>query len=123
MYVLDSSAIIELLADTDKAKKIEEILGKNPIATTTISYVEVISGIKGNAIVGALEFFNSVLVLDFDIIAANESIWIEKELKQNGQLLGRTVLFIAGICKQNKLPLVTCDNDFKRVKSITVHVV
>lgn len=123
MYVLDSSAIIELIADTDKAKRIEDILGKNPIATTTISYVEVISGIKGNAIVGALEFFNSVIVLDFDIDAANESIWIEKELKQKGQLLGRTDLFIAGICKQNKLPLITCDNDFKRVKSITVHVI
>ena len=123
MYVLDSSAIIELIADTDKAKKIEDILGKNPVATTTISYVEVISGVKGNAIVGALEFFNSVIVLDFDIDAANESIWIEKELKQNGQLLGRTDLFIAGICKQNKLPLVTCDNDFKRVKSIIVHVI
>src|SRR3989338_8768429 len=123
MYVLDSSAIIELIADTDKAKKIEDILGKNPVATTTISYVEVISGVKGNAIVGALEFFNSVIVLDFDTNAANESIWIEKELKQNGQLLGRTDLFIAGICKQNKMPFVTCDNDFKRVKSITVHVV
>jgi predicted nucleic acid-binding protein len=123
MYVLDSSAIIELLADTEKAKKIEEILGKTPIATTTISYVEVISGVKGKGIVGAIEFFNSVVVLDFDIVAANESIWIEKELKQTGQLLGRTDLFIAGICKQNKFPLVTCDNDFKRVKSITVHVV
>ncbi len=123
MYVLDSSAIIELLADTEKAKKIEEILGNNPIATTTIAYVEVISGIKGNAVVGALEFFNSVIVLDFDLPAANESIWIEKELKQKGQLLGRNDLFIVGICKQNKLPLVTCDHDFERVKSITVHVV
>ena len=123
MYILDSSAIIELLTDTEKAKKIEDLLGNNPIATTTISYVEVISGIKGNAIVGALEFFNSIIVLDFDIAAANESIWIEKELKQQGQLLGRADLFIAGICKQNKMPLVTCDNDFKRVKSITVHVV
>lgn len=123
MYVLDSSAIIELLADTEKAKKIENILGKSPVATTTISYVEVISGIKGKGIVGTLEFFNSVLVLDFDIAAANESIWIEKELKRNGQLIGRSDLFIAGICKQTKFPLVTCDADFKRVKSIIVHVV
>ncbi len=123
MYLLDSSAIIELLADTNKAKKVEDLLGKTPIATTTISYVEVISGIKGNAIVGALEFFNSVLLLDFDIAAANESVWIEKELKRNGQMIGRSDLFIAGICKQSKLPLVTCDGDFKRVKSITVHVV
>lgn len=123
MYVLDSSAIIELLADTPKAKKIEDILGENTIATTTISYVEVISGIKGKGIIGTLEFFNSVLVLNFDISAANESIWIEKELKRNGQLIGRSDLFIAGICKQNKFPLVTCDADFKRIKSITVHLI
>lgn len=123
MYLLDSSAIIELLGGTPRGRKIEQLVGKIPLATTTISFVEVISGMKGNAIVGALEFFNSIVVFDFDKAAANECIWIDKELRGIGQLIGKSDLYIAGISRKNKFPLVTCDNDFKRIKSITCYVI
>lgn len=123
MYLLDSSAIIELLGNSPKGKKIEELVGEMPLAATTISFVEVISGVKGKAIVAALEFFDSVLLFDFDKGAAHESIWIEKELRRTGQLIGRSDLYIAGICKSNNVMLVTCDNDFKKIKSITCYVI
>jgi predicted nucleic acid-binding protein len=123
MFILDSSAIIELIAGSILGKKVNDAVGNNQLATTTISLVEVLTGIRGKAVVPALAFFDAVEVLAFDKKSALETVWIEKELRRNGNMIGRSDIFIAGICKRYDYMLVTCDKDFNKVKSIKRKVI
>ncbi|HLC65066.1 MAG TPA: PIN domain-containing protein [Candidatus Nanoarchaeia archaeon] len=123
MYVLDSSAIIELLSGTSLGKKVNDFVGDAPLAATSISISEVVSGAKGKAFEAALGFFNSVLILDFDKESAFESVEIENALRKAGRLIERTDIFIAAICRKHDLWLVSCDPDFTNVKSIKTKII
>jgi len=54
---------------------------------------------------------------------AEQCVTVQKQLKQEGKMMAKSDLFIAGISKQNNLSLVTCDTDFLHVKDISVLLV
>ena len=123
MYILDSSAIIELLAGSPLGGKIVTLVGDEPLATTVISFVEVMTGVKGKKEDAATQFFQSVPVFTLNGEAAKQCVLIQERLKEHGKPMEHSDLFIAGICKQNNLSLVTCDKDFIIVKELNVLLV
>lgn len=120
MYVLDSSAIIELLADSLLGKKIVDLVGDEPLSSTVISLIEVMDGIHKKTEPAVHAFFQSVPIFELTLEAAKQCVTLQKNLKESGKPLERADLFIAGICKHKGLSLVTCDKDFLRVDGISV---
>lgn len=120
MYLLDSSAIIEILHNSKKGKEIVEFLEEENIASTTICEVEVLLGTKNKTEEYAKDLFNKIHIFEFTQDAANKSIEIGRELKKEGNSLEGPDLFIAGICKEQNIPIITCDKSFKTIKGIKV---
>src|SRR3989344_6556781 len=118
MYLLDSSAIIEILQGTDKSKEIHKIIYGNTVKTTSFSLHEIAAGEDETTIDTILNFFNNIDVLPFDINSAIISFSIEKKLRKEGKLINKIDMLIAGICQQHNLTIITLDKDFDKIKSI-----
>src|SRR3989344_3545798 len=122
MYVLDSSAIIEIFEEYPHMQKILDILGDESFVTTSISMHEVFAGAhsqKDRFIVSGL--FSQAHILEHDAKAARIGATIEQELTHAGKMINRTDILIAGICKAHNAELVTLDKDFAKIKDIKVH--
>ncbi len=123
MFLLDTSAIIELSYGTELAYKIKELIGEEYTVVTTISVEEFLVGIDETMFDTALTIFGAFHVYPLDIESAIESAKIERELKKSGRMIQRADIFIAGICKKYNLELITCDEDFLRIKSLKVRLI
>ncbi len=123
MYLLDSSAIIEILQGTDKSKEIHKIIYGNTVKTTSFSLHEIAVGEDETTIDTILNFFNNIDVLPFDINSAIISFSIEKKLRKEGKLINKIDMLIAGICQQHNLTIITLDKDFDKIKSIKAIVI
>ncbi len=124
MYVLDSSALIELVEAKPRGKKISEILGAEPLTTTTICMHELIVGAqteKQKAVVERLA--QSASILEHTLQAARAGAIIEQELLKERNSINAADILIAGICKANNKILLTCDNDFTRIKNLQIKVI
>jgi predicted nucleic acid-binding protein len=123
MFVLDSSAIVELLLAGPRGIKITGITHGHPLATTSVCYVEVMVGMKGKDKEAAQQFFDAVPIYPLDKNAAKVAIELQEKLYGCGKPLGRGDLLAAAICVDKQLPIITCDDDFIRVKGLkVVHV-
>jgi len=120
MIVLDSSAVIELIAGEEKGKRIKDILENDTAAVSSITINEVCCGAWEKQVEILYEFFKSVHVLPFDSDAAFTSIMLEKELYKKGRPLGKLDIFIASLCLLHQLPLLTLDKGFSRVDGLRV---
>ena len=123
MYLLDSSAIIELLAGSERGRKIKDLIGEDVLVSTAISLVEVLSGTQGNMATTASQFFKAIDSLPFDREAASESLEIERHLREHGKPAEWSDVFIAGICKKHRITLVTCDTGFRHMPMIEAKIV
>ena len=118
MYLLDTSAVLELLYGTIKGEEIDKIIGDNITLTSSITVHEVAVGEYEDSLNEVLEFFNRIEVLPFDKEAALKSFLIERELSKRGAMINKSDIFIAGICQQHNLTLITLDRDFQKISSI-----
>ncbi len=118
MYLLDTSSILEILYNTEKGKNITELIGTKLTKTTSITIHEVAVGEPINSLNYILDYFDKIDILSFDKDAAMRSFAIERELRKEGKLINKIDIFIAGICEQHNLILITLDKDFNKVKSI-----
>ncbi len=124
MYVLDSSALIELIHDTPVAHTIGDILKDELLITTSISMHELLVGALSEKQRFVLEgIFSIMRILPHDRPAAQQGALIEKELIKTGKKINDSDIFIAGICKAHNAELVTLDNDFTRIKGLKIHLV
>lgn len=123
MHVLDSSALIELLHDTPKGKKIIRLIGAEPALTTVFSIHELLKGASGPYKQAVQHLLTSIEVLEYDKESAILSSDIYKILSKKGGLINETDILIAGICLKNGSPLVTLDNHFKRIPGLNTTVV
>lgn len=123
MAVLDSSAIIHLLADTPAGEKICEEFIDQITSTTSICMHEVLVGLKELHRAAALQFFNGLEILPFDQKAAEYSSQLGMKLTKLGKPLGQGDLFIASICLLHDLPLITTDRGFMRVEGLKVYLI
>lgn len=120
MAILDSSAIIDLLAANEKGKRIKEKYEKDIQATTQFSLHEVLVGLIGARREVGRVLINQLEVFDYDRDAAEKSIEIEEKLRKKGRLINQTDIFIAGICMAKNMAIITTDEDFKEIDGLKV---
>lgn len=123
MFVLDSSAIIEVLGGSQLGAEVRDIVDGWAATTTSISYVEVMSGTTNKTEAVAEQLFACLTLLDFTVAAAKKSLTIAKALREKGRMVEWSDIFIAGICKNENAILVTCDQGFKHIPGIEIKLV
>ncbi len=124
IYILDSSALIEVLGNSSRAQKVHDILRDSPVVTTSISMHEVLAGAlteKDRFVIEGL--FSTVRVLDHDSSAARAGALIEQELTRMGRKINKADILIAGICTSHHAELVTCDADFAKIKGFSLKLI
>ena len=123
MIVLDSSAVIELMAGTSKGNMIRNYLEKDSAAVVSISINEILIGLKGRQRDLVHAFLKDVSILPFDEEASYKSVEIEDLLRARGTLVGKLDIFIAAVCMTYTLPILTADYDFKKIPGLRALVV
>lgn len=123
MYLLDTTAIIELFRGNAQVKEILE-RKRNDCAATSVSYLEIFTriyhkGLKKEKKYFA-QFFSSTPVYFFDLKAAEESSKLMASLYKRGTPINQADVMIAGIGIANKAQgIITKDGDFKEVKAVS----
>jgi len=123
MYVLDSSALIEVIEQRPRFDKIVKLIGDASFNTTSICAHEILIGARTERERFVLDgILSKMQVLPHDHQAALIGSRIELELERTGNKIGPRDVLIAAVCKSNNAELVTCDTDFARVKDIKMHI-
>ncbi len=120
MYILDSSAFIELLRESPSGKKIAGKIGDTPAITTVFTVNELLIGAKGIQRKTIEKLFEGIEIINYDKDSAIKSVEIEEMLIKKGQAINKVDIFIAGICVTNKKPLITLDKHFKRIPELKI---
>ncbi len=122
MIVADTDVLIDYLNDAAgaPADRLELELGRNAVATTSVSAYQLWKGAQtrdDRAEVG--ELLALVRVLPFDARAAEHAGAVYRELAGAGTVIGKADLYIAGVCLAEKLPLLTRNRrEFERVRGL-----
>ena len=116
MFILDSSAIIEVVHDSELGRKVVNIVGSEKVYITSISVHEILLSEKYAKKVA--EFAENSYVFNFNKESAKISAKIQKELKSSGRMINQGDIFIAAICIETNSTLVACDNDFKKIAGL-----
>lgn len=124
MYVLDSSALIEVIEDYETKERILRLIPDELLTVTSITVHEALLGAvtekQKNAVHAAL--YNA-RILDHDEAAARHGAIIEQELTRAGKKINRFDVLIAAICQSHNAHLLTLDNDFSKIKGLNVTVI
>ncbi len=122
MYVLDSSAFIEIANSTKRAQSLHVLTGDAPLAVTTITVHELLltNNEKERFIINGL--LTGLQIVEHDELAARNGAAIETQLVKEGKKINRADIFIAAICKANNAHLITVDKDFAKIKGLQVTV-
>lgn len=123
MILLDSSAIIEFLEESEKGDRVRKFVENESGAVSTISINELLVTSEGKENEVIRKLLGEMHVFDFDERVSYRSVEIEKALREEGRLIGKLDIFIAAVCLVNKLFLVTLDRDFERVDGLKVLLV
>ncbi len=116
MFILDSSAIIEIFHGTETGNKIVTFLEGKMFSVTSFSVYEIFFKEKEKEKLN--ELISSTDIFVFDEGAAEVAVSIEKNLKKSGSMINDIDIFIAAICMQTNSTLVICDNDFKKISGL-----
>lgn len=124
MYVLDSSAIIEIIEQRPKAEKVLALVGNTNFVTTSICLQEILTGVVSER---DLFVFENILgqaeILEHNSDAALEGAKIMRSLIKSGSKINIADVFTAGIVKSNNAELVTLDRDFSKIKTLRATII
>lgn len=124
MYVLDSSALIEVFDRSKFGDTIVQLLQDEPAVTTSICMHEVLVGaLSDKQRFIFMSLFSSMIVLEHTTAAALAGSRIEQELARVGHKINANDVLIAGICKANDATIVTLDKDFARIKELKSKII
>ncbi|MFH1276676.1 MAG: type II toxin-antitoxin system VapC family toxin, partial [Candidatus Woesearchaeota archaeon] len=84
MFFLDTSAVIELVHGSEIGKKIRDLIGKSPLAISSLTAYEFFVGLKEKELEAMRSFFKEVQIVDFGFESAFKSAEIEKKLQKKG---------------------------------------
>ncbi len=118
MYVLDTSALIDLLDNTERSKKIQKILVDEDAVINVISLHEFFAGASEKDIFVIKNIMQGTQTLAFTDNEAEVSGKIAQNLSRKGTMINAMDPLIAGICITNDATLVTFDNDFKKIPGL-----
>ncbi len=119
MFILDSSALIEVWEGGPRKEKVLQIAGNEFSVTTSICMHEVLYGARSEKRRFLLEnLFANIAVLQHDYRSAKIGARMEQELGHLGLKLARIDIMIAAICIVNDATLVTLDKGFERIEGL-----
>jgi predicted nucleic acid-binding protein len=120
MIVLDTSFLIDFF----KGKNMPLYDINSDVATTVITFHEIISGVKHKKAKNEEKFFrrffSDIKVLDFDLKAAEKSSEIMASLLNIGKVVNTLDVLIAGIAITNGAEkIASSDKDFIEISKVT----
>ena len=120
MIVLDTSFLIDFF----KGKNMPLDIINSDVATTVITFHEIISGVKHKKAKNEEKFFrrffSDIKVLDFDLKAAEMSSEIMASLLNIGKVVNTLDVLIAGIAITNGAEkIASSDKDFIEISKVT----
>ncbi|MBW2968677.1 type II toxin-antitoxin system VapC family toxin [Candidatus Woesearchaeota archaeon] len=118
MYILDTSAFIEIIKNTKKCQKICDKLGEVPAAITVFTLNELLIGAEKKEKQIIEKLIQGITILNFDKESAMKSVEIERYLTKQGKKINKVDLFIASICLVQQKIIVTLDNHFLRIPGL-----
>jgi predicted nucleic acid-binding protein len=121
MIVVDTSVLIDFFKGKNKSFDISE---NSEAVTTTITYHEIFSGIKHKKAkkeeIFFRRFFSDIIILDFDLMASEESSEIMARLLSIGKTVNTLDVLIAGIAVTNGADkIISRDRDFLEISKVT----
>lgn len=120
MIVLDTSSVIDLLEGTSKGEKIKDLIMNDVVAISSITVNELLVGKLKRNLQITKNFISSCNILSFDKRIAFKSAEIENDLWSKGKMIGKLDIFIASTALAHELPLLTGDNDFKKISGLKI---
>lgn len=120
MYCLDTSAVLEMMYGTQKGDQITTHIKGHPLFIPSFVIHELLVGLKEREQEQLSLFFRDVTILAYDENAAQKSAELQKTLKASGSLINNVDIFIAAICFVHGMTLLSCDNDFRKIKGFDV---
>ena len=127
MVVLETSFLIDLLKDNEKAaqivKKLDRLDEEKCAASVTAMelYFGVLQSGKEEKIMKLISLLRSLIILDFDYASAIEASRIKNDLTKKGLIIELEDIMIAGIAKINKQKLITRNaKHFERIGGLEV---
>ncbi len=118
MYVLDTSATIEILKETKTGKKVVQAIGSNHFALSSITAFEILAGALPEEQGKTLELIDSSEIIEFDKESAKISGKIARQLNEKGETINPLDTCIAGSAIKYNAEIVTLDKDFKRIPNL-----
>lgn len=120
MIVLDTSFLIDFFRGKNKTFD----LVNSDVATTVITYHEILSGVKHRKAKNEEKFFrrffSDIKVLDFDLRAAEKSSEIMARILTMGKVVNVLDVLIAGIAITNGAEKIASkDKDFIEISKVT----
>ena len=122
MYILDTSAIVEILKNSQKGRQIIGIINDEAVVISSFQIYEILLGMKKEEIEKTYKMLFNLPIIDFGKEAAVESVKIQKELISHGKYIGIIDIFIASLCIFNKATLITLDKDFESIKGLNLEL-
>jgi predicted nucleic acid-binding protein len=122
MYLLDTSAIIEIVDLSETGKKIISFLRDSVVKTSSFTVHEFLIGVRLTEAKKMMSFFDEIEVLPYAYTTAKRSVEIERMLLSKGGPINKMDILIAAICLENNLSIVTCDDDFLKVPGLTTEL-
>ncbi len=121
MIVLDTSFLIDLFKGERRTLSIID----SDVATTIITYHEILSGIKHKKAkkeeMFFRRFFSKIKILEFDLNAAEKSSEIMADLLIAGRPVNTLDVLIAGIAIANGAEkIATRDKDFMEISNVSL---
>jgi predicted nucleic acid-binding protein len=121
MIVVDTSVLIDFFKGKNKSFDISE---NSEAVTTTITYHEIFSGLKHKKAkkeeMFFRRFFSDIIILDFDLMASEESSEIMARLLSIGKTVNTLDVLIAGIAVTNGADkIISRDRDFLEISKVT----
>ena len=117
MYLLDSSAILEIINDTQKSKEIISDL-TGDLFTTPFSLYEIFYGIKQSELTFIEKLLTTLTVVNFDTSSSFIAVTIMRDLEKTGKKINLVDVFIASVAISHDLTLISLDNDFKKIRGL-----
>ena len=124
---LDSTWIYDFLKGKQNAiAALDAVKSSHSLATTSINAYEIIYGLlrknEMEKLVAVMQFFKSIRMLDFDLIAADKAAQIGITLEKKGKTINEFDILVAGAMLTNGCHKIITENvkDFEKIGGITV---
>src|SRR3989344_8989602 len=117
MYLLDTSAIIEVFENTVLGKSIAEYIKDKPFVVCSLTLYEL--GKKKNPSPKLLYFIRNLKFIAIDDQAATEASGIFRTLRDNRKSINEFDLLIAASALSKNMELVTSDSDFILIRKFS----